>query len=60
MRNVYTISVRKLEGKRPLEIPRHRGEDSIRMDLWEIGWEDGSEYGTAAGSCDTDLNLWVA
>jgi hypothetical protein len=31
--------VRKPEGKRPLITPRHRGEDSIRLDLREIGWE---------------------
>jgi hypothetical protein len=28
----------KPEGKRPLERPRHRWEDGIRMDLREIGW----------------------
>jgi hypothetical protein len=26
------------EGKRPLERPRSRSEDGIRMDLREIGW----------------------
>jgi hypothetical protein len=31
---VYRILV----GKRPLERPRHRWEDGIRMDLGEIGW----------------------
>jgi hypothetical protein len=25
-------------GKRPLERPRHRWEDGIKMYLWEIGW----------------------
>jgi hypothetical protein len=29
---------RKLEGKRPLERPRHRWEDGNKMDLREIGW----------------------
>jgi hypothetical protein len=29
----------KSEGKRPLGIPRHRWEDNIRMNLWEMGWE---------------------
>jgi hypothetical protein len=29
--------VGKLEGKRPLERPRHRWEDNIRMDLQEVG-----------------------
>ena len=26
----------KPEGKRPLEIPRHRWEDNIKMDLQEV------------------------
>jgi hypothetical protein len=30
--------VGKPEGKRPLERPRRRWEDNIRMDLREIGW----------------------
>jgi hypothetical protein len=38
MRNAY-ILVRKTEGKRPLERPRCRWEDNIRMDLREIGLE---------------------
>jgi hypothetical protein len=28
--------VGKPEGKRPLEIPRHRWEDNIKMDLQEV------------------------
>jgi hypothetical protein len=28
----------KPERKRPLERPRHRWEDGIRVDLMEIGW----------------------
>jgi hypothetical protein len=36
-RNVYGVLVGKPEGKRPLERPRHRWEDGINMDLWEIG-----------------------
>jgi hypothetical protein len=39
MRNVYKILVGKPEGKKPLERPRHRWEDNIKMDL-EIVWED--------------------
>jgi hypothetical protein len=39
MRNAYKILVGKLEGKRPLEKPRRRWENDIRMDLTEIGWE---------------------
>jgi hypothetical protein len=37
-RNVYTVLMRKTEGKRPLGRPRRRWEDGIRMDLREIGW----------------------
>jgi hypothetical protein len=36
-RKVYKVLVGKPEGKRPLERPRHRWEDGIRMDLREIG-----------------------
>jgi hypothetical protein len=36
-RNVYKVLMGKLEGKRPLERPRHRWENGIRMDLREIG-----------------------
>jgi hypothetical protein len=35
---VYIVLVGKPEGKRPLERPRRRWEDGIRMDLREIGW----------------------
>jgi hypothetical protein len=38
VRNVYRVSVGKSEGKRPLERPRRRWEDGIKMDLGEIGW----------------------
>jgi hypothetical protein len=37
-RNVYRVLVGKPEGRRPLERPRRRWEDGIRMDLEEIGW----------------------
>jgi hypothetical protein len=36
-RNVYRVLVGKPEGKRPLERPRRRWEDGIKMDLGEIG-----------------------
>jgi hypothetical protein len=29
--------VRKLEGNRPLERPRRRSEDNIKMDVQEVG-----------------------
>jgi hypothetical protein len=35
---VYNVLVGKPEGKRPLERPRHRWEDAIKMDLREVGW----------------------
>jgi hypothetical protein len=37
-RNVYRGLVGKPEGKRPLERPRRRWEEGIKMDLREIGW----------------------
>jgi hypothetical protein len=30
--------VGKPEGRRPLERPRRRWEDNIKMDLREVGW----------------------
>jgi hypothetical protein len=36
-RKVYKALVVKLEGNRPLERPRRRWEDGIRMDLRQIG-----------------------
>jgi hypothetical protein len=39
MRNIYKTLVRKPEERRPLERPRHRCEDNIRMNLREMGWE---------------------
>jgi hypothetical protein len=37
-RKVYRVLVGNPEGKRPLERPRRRWEDWIRMHLREIGW----------------------
>jgi hypothetical protein len=37
-RNVYRVLVGKSERKRPLERPRRRWEDGIKMDLREIVW----------------------
>jgi hypothetical protein len=37
-RKVHKVLDRKPEGERPLERPRYRWEDWIRMDLGEIGW----------------------
>jgi hypothetical protein len=38
-RNLYRVLVGKPEGKRPLERPRRRRENGIKMDLGEIRWE---------------------
>ena len=32
----YRVLVGKPEGRRPLEIPRHRWKDNIKMDLQEV------------------------
>jgi len=36
-RGVYRVLVVKPEGKRPLGRPRRRWEDSIKVDLQEVG-----------------------
>jgi len=35
-RGVYRVLVRKPEGRRPLERPRRRWADNIRMDLQDV------------------------
>jgi len=52
-RGVYSVLVGKPEGKGPLWRPRHRWEDSIKMELQEVGcgimdWIEGE----VAGTCD--------
>ena len=37
-RYVYRVLVLKSEGKRSLGRPRHRWEDTIKMDLQEVRW----------------------
>jgi hypothetical protein len=37
-RNVYRVLVGKPEGKSPLERPRRRWENGIKMDIMEIVW----------------------
>ena len=53
-RGVYRVLVGKHEGKRPLERPRRRWEDNIRMDLQEVGleYEDWIGLGQVAGACE--------
>jgi hypothetical protein len=64
-RNVYRVLVGKPEGKKPLERPRRRWEDGIKMDLKEIGlW--GVEWIHLAQDRDrwravvnAVMNVWV-
>jgi hypothetical protein len=37
-RGTYRGLVGKPEGRKPLERPRRRWEDNIKMDLREVGW----------------------
>jgi hypothetical protein len=41
-RSVYRVLVGRPEGKRPLERPRRRWEDNIKMDFREIGIDGAS------------------
>jgi hypothetical protein len=43
-RNVHRVLVRKPEGKRPLERPRRRWENGMKMVFREIGWGEGVEW----------------
>jgi hypothetical protein len=52
-RNVYRVLMGKPEGKRPLESPRRRWEDGLKMDMREIGW-GGVEWIHLA----QDRDLW--
>jgi hypothetical protein len=40
-RNAYRILVGNAEVKRPLETPKRRWVDNIKMDLRETGWNGG-------------------
>jgi hypothetical protein len=39
-RGAYRILVGRPKGRRPLGRPRRRWEDTIKIDIWEVGWED--------------------
>jgi hypothetical protein len=41
-RSVYGVSVGRPEGKRPLGRPRHRWEDTIKMNLRKIGIDEAN------------------
>ena len=44
-RDVHEVLVGKPEGKRPLDRPRRRWEDNIKMDLQEVGRGCGNWMG---------------
>jgi hypothetical protein len=50
-RNVYRVLVGKPEGKRPLERPRRRWENGIKIDFREIGWGGCGECGDEPSGC---------
>jgi hypothetical protein len=54
-RNAYRLLVGKPKGKRPLERPRRRWIDNIKMGLLEIGWSDVNWIGLAQ-----DRDKWRA
>jgi hypothetical protein len=58
-RGLYRVLMKKPEGKRPLERPRYRWEDNIKMDLKEVGCGvmDWIELALARGSCQAHLNV---
>jgi hypothetical protein len=64
-RNAYRLLVGKPKGKRPLERPRRRKVDNIRMDLGEVEWGDVGWIGLAKdrnrcrGLVNSVLNLRV-
>jgi hypothetical protein len=49
-RNPYRLLVGKPERRRPLERPRRRWLDNIRMNLVEVGWGDVDWIGLAQDS----------
>jgi hypothetical protein len=64
-RGVCRILVGRPEGKRPLERPKCRWEDNIKMDLREIGINDANWIQLAQdraqwrAGVNTVMNLWV-
>jgi hypothetical protein len=42
-RNPYMILMGKSEGNRPIERPRSKWADNIKIDLREVGW-DGMDW----------------
>jgi hypothetical protein len=54
-KNACRLLMGKPKGKKPLERPRHRWVDNIKMDLLEIGWGGMDWIGLAQ-----DRNKWRA
>jgi hypothetical protein len=54
-RNAYRLLAGELEGKRPLERPRRRWLNNIRLELGGVGWGDVDWIGLAK-----DRNRWRA
>ena len=65
-RVVYRVLVEGPEGMRPLERPRRRLEDNIKMDLQEVGGSCGDWVELAQDRerwralVKTVMNLWVS
>jgi hypothetical protein len=64
-RGAYRALMGKPEERRPLERPRHRWEDNIKMDLQEVGC-GGTDWLDLAQDRDrwralvyTVMNLWI-
>jgi hypothetical protein len=61
----YRVLVGKLEGKRKLGRPRHKWEDTIQIDIGEIGWGGVDWINLAQGRdqwrafVNMAMNLWV-
>jgi hypothetical protein len=54
-KGAYRVLVGKSEGRRPLERPRHRWEDNIKMDLRDMGLGEGD---TDRIDLAQDRNRW--
>jgi hypothetical protein len=53
-RRVYKVMMGKPKGKKPLERPRHRWEDGIRMDLGDFTSIKVLILERLAGECEVD------